>query len=165
MQIIITGTPGTGKTTLAKALARKLKHLYLNEHEFCRRKGIGRFDKKARELVVPIARLEKALRGLLKKEKNLVLEGHLLCEARLPVDAAVALSCGEKELEKRLRKQGYNEEKILDNLCCEALQYCWRRAKKNFAGKALRVDNSKGIKKSLPIIIRALKNIQRGRID
>ena len=162
MHIIVTGTPGTGKTTIAKALAHKLKLHYLNEHDFCARNKIGKIDWKTGELVVPIPALQKALQKLLKKEKSLVLEGHLLCEARLPVDLAIVITCNEKLLERRLKKKHYSDEKLLENLHCESIKYCKYRALKNYGKKkVLRMDNSKGIKKTLPLIIKALKKIQQ----
>jgi adenylate kinase len=161
MKILITGTPGAGKTTTAKALAKKLGYKYLNEHDFCRQKKIGKTDKKTKELVVPIPALQKQLCKLMKKEKNIVIEGHLLCETRLDADTIIVLSCNKKELEKRLRAKKYSEEKVFDNLFCETEQYCLTLAKKNFPEKKLiAVDNSKGIKKSLPLIIKQLKDLQ-----
>ena len=46
MRIIITGTPGTGKTAIAEILGRKIKHKALNEKDFCGKKRIGKIDKK-----------------------------------------------------------------------------------------------------------------------
>jgi len=158
MRIIITGTPGTGKTTAGKALARRLKGKYVNEHSFCLRHGIGKIDGKSRELVVDAKQLEKALKKSLAKEKNFVLEGHLVCETKVPADLIVVLSCGPKELEKRLGKKGYSDEKALDNLHCESTQYCLKKATANYGKRlVLRADNSKGIKKTLALIIKAIK--------
>lgn len=160
MRIIITGTPGTGKTTAAKALAKRYKSKYINEHELCIGRGIGRIDKKSKELVVLLAELQKAAKKVLVKEKDFVLEGHLVCEIRLPVDLVVVLTCNPKTLEKRLEQKAYSDEKILDNLHCENTQYCFKKALETF-GKArvLRVDNSKGLKKTLSIISKALAKL------
>lgn len=156
MRIIVTGTPGTGKTTIAKALAKRTRHAYINEHSFCLQHCIGEIDKKSRELIVDTKELEKALKRVLAKEKDFVLEGHLVCETKLPVDLVVVLGCDETLLDKRLKKKRYSDEKVLDNLHCESANYCLKKALENF-GKArvLRVDSSKGIKKTLSLISKA----------
>ncbi len=158
MRIIITGTPGVGKTTIAKALAQKLKCKCINEHEFCEKNKIGKLDKHSGELVVQLRALQKSLKRVLEKEKDFVLEGHLVCEASLPADLVVVLTCKAAVLEKRLKRKGYSDEKTFDNLFCEQTEYCYKMAVKVFGKKrVLRVENSKGIKKTLPNILRALE--------
>ncbi len=164
MRIIITGTPGTGKTTVAKALAKRHKSKYINEQELCIGQGIGLIDKKNKELVVPLSELQKALKRVLAKEKDFFLEGHLVCEIKIPIDLVVVLTCNPATLEKRLKKKGYVAEKVLDNLHCENIRYCFKKALKNFGKKrVLRVDNNKGIKKTLFIISKALAKLSSNR--
>ena len=105
MKLIITGTPGTGKTAVAKELARKLGWKVINERKFCLKKKIGKMEKG--ELEVPIGKLGKELRKEFKKSKNLILEGHLLCETKLAADLAIVLHAGPKILEERLREKEY----------------------------------------------------------
>src|SRR3989344_6950 len=62
MRICITGTPGVGKTTIAKKLGQELGHKVLNEKEFSLREGIGEFDAAGKE--------NAGGRGVKKKKKN-----------------------------------------------------------------------------------------------
>src|SRR3989338_1647119 len=113
MQILITGTPGTGKTNLAKWLSKKTGFKLINEKDVSLKKRIAEFEGK--ELVIPLNKLKKILEIELKKNKNLVLEGHLLAEIKLKVDICILLKANPEILEERLVKRKYSYEKALDN--------------------------------------------------
>ncbi|MDO8633863.1 MAG: AAA family ATPase [archaeon] len=132
MKLAITGTPGTGKTVLAKSLAKKLKAVVINEKDFALRKKAGRQNKRLGEVEVDVKKLEKELNKELKKHENAIVEGHLLCEARLSVDAIIVLTFDPFKLQKRLEKRGYAPEKVLDNVFCETISYCLEKTKKNY---------------------------------
>ena len=162
MRIIITGTPGTGKTAIAEILGRKIKHKALNEKDFCGKKRIGKIDKKTKELVVPLGKLEKELNRVLKKEKNIIIEGHLLCECRLrPADFIFVIRLSPDRLEFRLRERNYPEAKIQDNVLCEGIDYCRKHAQKNYAkGKIFEISNNGEIKKTISEVSRIIKTPQ-----
>src|SRR3989338_4084720 len=130
MRIIFTGSPGTGKTAVAKLLGKRLKCKVLNEHDFCMGKGIGKFEHS--ELVVPLGKFQKALNAELKKHKSIIVEGHLLCEIKLKADAVVLLRLHPELLEARLERRGYNAEKIQDNVFCEGIDYCKKHLSRNY---------------------------------
>lgn len=156
MRILITGSPGTGKTAVAKLLGKRLKCKVLNEHDFCMRKGIGKFEHS--ELVVPLGKLQKALNAELKKHKNIIVEGHLLCEIRLKVDAAVLLRLHPELLEARLERRGYNAEKIQDNVFCEGIDYCRKHLHRNYSKeKIIEVPAHGTAKETANTIIKKLR--------
>lgn len=130
MRIIVTGTPGVGKTAVARLLGKRLKCAVLNEHDFCMRKRIGQFEHG--ELVVPLGKFQKALNAELKKRGNIIAEGHLLCEIKLNADAAILLRLHPELLEARLERRGYNAEKIQDNVFCEGIDYCKKHLYRNY---------------------------------
>src|SRR3989338_2859298 len=115
MIVVITGVPGTGKTSVAKSLAIKTKAKVINEKDFCLKNRLGKLDKRTGEHVVDLKRLEKCLNRKLSESNNTIVEGHLLCGIKLKADFVVVLSCPEKDIQKRLEKRGYSAEKILDN--------------------------------------------------
>jgi len=159
MRIIITGSPGTGKTSAAKVLAKKMRCRVVNEKDFALEKGIGKWDEKAKELVIPLPQFAKALNELLEKEKNIIIEGHLLCELKLNADFAVLIKVQPEELEQRLRKRGYSEEKVQDNVFCEANDYCQKALQRNFSNeKLLAVQSGKNLKETLDKIVKGLKD-------
>ncbi|MDP2974076.1 MAG: hypothetical protein Q8N60_03425, partial [Candidatus Diapherotrites archaeon] len=107
---------------------------------------------------IPLQRFAKELNKLLAKEKNIVLEGHSLCELRLPVDFVVLLRAKPAVLEKRLQAKGYSELKIQENVFCEANNYCKKRVLRNYKkGKVLAVDTGKTIKEITLDIISKLR--------
>ncbi|BAA30356.1 adenylate kinase family protein [Pyrococcus horikoshii] len=114
MLIAITGTPGVGKTTVAKLLAKKLNYEYVSLKDFALEKGCGR--RVNDEVEVEIDELayfiERELKG-----KNAVLDGHL--SHLMPVDLVVVLRAHPKLIGERLRERGYDREKIGENVEAE----------------------------------------------
>ncbi|MDO8646918.1 MAG: AAA family ATPase [Candidatus Diapherotrites archaeon] len=161
MIVLITGTPGTGKSTVAKALKARLGQGWtvINDREFCKKFKIGFFDKKAQELEVPVKKLEAKLKQKLKKEGSIILEGHLFCETKIPADIIVLLRTSPKLLETRLLGKGYGQLKVLDNVFCEMTDYCKANVLKNFGkNKVLELNNDKGLKEITAKILKEIKN-------
>jgi adenylate kinase len=68
--VIITGTPGTGKTTLAKRLAKKLGMKYLDVNQIIKEKGLSEgYDKKMAAKIIDTKTLSKALVAVVKEQK------------------------------------------------------------------------------------------------
>lgn len=156
MRIIVTGTPGTGKTAVAKLLGKRLKCRVINEHDFCMGKKIGRFEHG--ELVVPLGKFQKALNAELKKRRNIIAEGHLLCEIKLNADAAILLRLHPELLEARLERRGYNAEKIQDNVFCEGIDYCKKHLNRNYRrSRIIEVSAHGTAKETANIIFNKLK--------
>jgi len=158
MRIIITGTPGTGKSLIAQALGKRLKYRIVNDREFCSKKKIGKKDPATKELIVPIRRFAEEMNRLLKREKNIIAEGHLLCEAKLKANLIFVLRTAPDILEKRLSERKYSEAKIQDNVMCEGIDYCKSHALKNYGKeKIIDIINEKSPKIALGKIIKAVK--------
>jgi len=135
MRIIITGSPGTGKSLIAKMLAKKMKL------ELIDIKAIVRKEKLAKNHEVDLKRLKSAL-SFLKKKKDYVVEGHLACEIRLPADYIFVLRTNPETLERRLAKRKYPKKKLDGNLMAEMLDYCTQRAEKVYRKMPLELDTS-----------------------
>lgn len=161
MQILITGTPGTGKSTVAKKLAKRLRLKCINEMDFALEKGIGRWSASSNELMVPLGKLKSEIsKELKKRKKGVIFEGHMLCEIKLPVDLVVLLRVDPEVLESRLegKKRKYSDEKILDNMFCEGIDYCRKHAGKRYPkSKVLEIRNEKNIKATMDAIINRVK--------
>ncbi len=162
MRICITGTPGVGKTAVAKRLSEHLKCKTINEKEFALKEGIGEFDAQENELVVPLEKLEKRLNIYLGKRKNTIIEGHLLCEIKGKFDLVVILRLNprreEERLGYRLEQRGYGAEKVQDNVFCEGIDYCKKHCMRNYPKKRVfELENRKTIKDTTDLIIREIR--------
>ncbi len=106
MKVGITGTPGTGKTSVAKKLDRDIIDL----KEFAKVKGLGEQKK---DFEVDVESLKKEL------PENYWIEGHLAHE--LPLDYCIVLRTSPSILRERLEKRDYNDGKISENIEAEAM--------------------------------------------
>ncbi|MFH0834790.1 MAG: AAA family ATPase [Candidatus Micrarchaeota archaeon] len=127
MRLVITGTPGTGKTFLAKKLAEQEGAEYVDVKKIISQHKLYLDD----EGTVDIKKLQRVLRPLMR-DGNVIAESHLLCEFPLPCERCVVLRCNPLVLEKRLAERRYPKQKLLDNLLCEALDYCLVNAEKHY---------------------------------
>lgn len=132
--IVLTGIPGTGKTSLAHSLAPLLHARVLAEKSFMKKKGVGKWNSHTKEYDVDLPALRNALLSRIQKTKhNLILEGHLLCEIRLPAHYVIITHAPRSTLEKRLSSRGYSQVKIQENVFCEEDNYCGKAALKNYS--------------------------------
>ncbi len=158
MKLAITGSPGVGKTSVGKALAKHYSLKFWNEKDFGLKKGIGEWDDEENELVVDERDLEKTLNKEISREKGILVEGHLICETKLKVDYLILLRCDPELLELRLEKRGYKAEKVQDNVFCEGIDYCKKHAERNYPkGKIIEVNSGKTLKETMGLIITELE--------
>ena len=126
--IIISGCPGTGKTTIAKKIAQEKEYKYIDVNKIIDDNKLNeKYDKERDTNVIDIDKLNKVLIKLIETEKSpgLVIDSHL--SHHLPkkyVDRCIITKCNLKELEKRLQKRGYSKEKIRENLDAEIFDTC-----------------------------------------
>jgi len=113
----ITGTPGTGKKTIAPIVAKRLGVRCLSLNDLA--KSYGLVSRKS-----GIVNTGK-MRGSLKRDlpENAVVYGHLLPYA-VPanvVSKVVVLRCEPATLKDRLRLRGYGPTKIVENVEAELI--------------------------------------------
>ena len=141
MNLLITGTPGTGKTLIAKELGKIIKSKVINEKDFALKNKLGCFNDE-NELEIPVLPLQKKANSFLLKNKNIIFEGHVLCETKLKVDLVIVLKVNPEDLELRLEGRRYSPEKIMDNVFCEGIDYCLKHVKKNYSKNKILLINS-----------------------
>jgi len=113
MRIALTGTPGTGKTTVAALLPYPVIDI-----NALVKGGLSLGRDRTRDC------LEADMEGLQEKLSDLdsdgivVLEGHF---SHLLAEWAIVLRLCPAELQQRLESRGYSPEKIRENLEAEAL--------------------------------------------
>ncbi|MEM3437053.1 MAG: adenylate kinase family protein [Nitrososphaerales archaeon] len=128
----ITGTPGTGKKTIGRLLAKLLKYDFLDLNQIAIKKNaiIGEDE---HGLIVNLHLLRKYAKEAIKGKK-VVIVGHLLpfVFSKKEMRFVAVLRCSPFELEKRIKLRNYSDKKIKDNIASEILGLCAYDALKKF---------------------------------
>ena len=146
--IIVTGTPGTGKTTLAKKLSKKLKYAYIDVNNVIKENKLKEgYDRKKKCYVVDTKKLTKALNSIIKEATNdIIIDSHL--SHYLPkkhVDLCIVTKCNLKKLKTRLeKKRNYPSSKVRENLDCEIFDVCLNEARES-GHKVIVIDTTKAL--------------------
>lgn len=122
--IIITGTPGTGKSSHAAMLVDRLTEMTLmTMNDIAKEKDcISGFDEERNSAIVDEDRLVDAIEDDLKKG-GYVIDWHV-CDV-FPedlIDLVIVLRSSTDKLYDRLKKRQYSQEKLDENLDAEIMQ-------------------------------------------
>jgi adenylate kinase len=128
-RLALTGTPGTGKTTVAKLLADAGLAVESVEKLAERHGCIGDVDPLDGARPVDLVELSASLEEEWQTPSDTitVVDGHL--SHNLPVNAVVVLRCSPNVLESRLNARGYTEAKISENCDWELLGGAWNESR------------------------------------
>jgi adenylate kinase len=169
--IAVSGTPGTGKSVFARALARKLDAQLIDLNALIKRNKLFKLDIDG----VRIANLRKMRDEFAKIMKNsnssIVAEG--LLAHMLPTKLlthVIVLRTRPRILKKRLKARKYSNAKLRDNLEAEALSIIlWEAVQMHGEAKVYEIDTT-GIKVSTAVgmFLKALDektSLRPGKID
>jgi adenylate kinase len=116
--LALTGTPGTGKSTVARILAsRGFKVIELGDLAK-EKKLLEKFDRRRSTHEVDVKKLDTAVREI-SDSGTIILVGHL--SHLISSDMVVVLRCRPSVLAERLRSRGYPPQKVAENAEAEAL--------------------------------------------
>ncbi|KAK9471765.1 AAA domain-containing protein [Dipodascopsis tothii] len=137
--IVITGTPGTGKSTHCTALAKLLPDMeiiaindFVKEHKL-----EDGFDEERQSTMVDEDKLVDLLEPRLKKG-GVVIDWHV-CDV-FPedvIDLVVVLRTATNRLYDRLKKRGYSDKKFEDNMDAEIMDVILQDAKDAYEPEVL----------------------------
>ena len=125
--IVIGGTPGTGKTKIAKIIGSRLTVETVSLGELAEKEGCISAQDKARNtgIINEDCLVEAILDIVDDKSKRVVIEGHYVdLVPNDSVEIAVVLRTHPETLRERLRERGYSKEKVNENIEAEVLGVC-----------------------------------------
>ncbi len=126
--IIITGTPGTGKTSISKLISDYLNAKLVSLNTLVISKNfVQKYDEERETYVADFVKLKKFLKELIKNSKNeginfCIIEGHFAdVVPNKYITLSIILRCHPDILKERLKNRNYNEKKIKENMQAEIL--------------------------------------------
>jgi len=127
--ILITGTPGVGKSVISKALSERLNAHYIDLTEFVKDNDLTlSYDEDRRTFIVDEEKVSECLEKFIKdlKESYIVIDGHYSVFVISPeqVYKVFVLRRHPVELKNILLERGYDEKKVSENLASEILDVC-----------------------------------------
>ncbi len=147
MKIAITGTPGTGKTSIAKMIGRAMNAPVIDANAIAIQNGCVIRKNSRGESIIDVRKLRtKLIDALTHAGENAIVEGHLVCEFPLPVDIVLVVRTHPRLLQNRLKKRTYSQEKIDENVLTEILDYCTSQALVHYRrADVIDIDSSKRV--------------------
>lgn len=139
-KIVVTGTPGSGKTTVSRLMAKSLNGFHIDCGRLALREGlIRRYDPATGSYVVDSQGLSRRLHKILRYvQKDVILEGHVIPSIPGFVPSRIfVLRCHPDLLIARLKRRGYSRRKIAENIAAEILDFCLEEAVELFGIKRI----------------------------
>ena len=148
-RIGVTGTPGTGKSSLCKLASSSISVADLAADAG----ALGEVNTSDSAAPIDIDLLREHLAGewAHAPPENILVDGHL--SHLLPIDAVVILRCDPRILTERMEARGWSERKVAENAEWELLGGAWNEHEEWVGVPTLELestdDSSKTLYKSL----------------
>ncbi len=145
--ILVTGTPGIGKTVVARMLASRLDANYVNLGELVERENlILGVDEDRGTLIADTGKVSKRLKQIMEaSDRDVIVDGHYAVDV-VPaekVHLVFVLRRDPDELKGLMERRGFRERKLWENLAAEILDAClWDAVKTCGSDKVCEVDAS-----------------------
>ncbi|HEX9908466.1 MAG TPA: adenylate kinase family protein [Thermoplasmata archaeon] len=114
MKVAVTGTPGVGKTS-ACSKVKGMPVFHVNDLVDMFGVSVG-YDRKRKTREVDVRELARKVE---KMDGDMIIEGHF--SHMLGPDLAIVLRCSPSVLAKRLKRKGWPEAKVRENVEAEAV--------------------------------------------
>ena len=145
--LIITGTPGVGKSSVSKKLASKINAELVSIGDLVSKEKLYiKADRKRNTLVADMEKTSNRIRDIISHSfGTLIIEGHYAVDV-VPsetVSFVFVLRRNPRELKETLKNRGYRESKVYENLAAEILDVClYDSVKKYGVNKVCEIDVS-----------------------
>lgn len=168
--IVITGTPGVGKSSISKALASEINAQVISVGELVKKERLySGVDRKRDTLIADMEKVSERIKEIISNTfTDIIVEGHFAVDV-VPsekVEIVFVLRRNPEELETILKERSYKEEKIRENLAAEILDVClYDSVKKYGISKVCEINvSSRRIKDVVQEIIRVLNGEEERKI-
>ncbi|XP_054798505.1 adenylate kinase isoenzyme 6 homolog isoform X2 [Prosopis cineraria] len=160
--ILVTGTPGTGKTTMSSALAEAIQLRHINIGELVKEKNLhDGWDNELDCYIINEDLVCDELEDIMEGGGNIVdYHGCDFFPERW-FDCVVVLQTDNSVLYDRLSKRGYSESKLSNNIECEIFQVLLEEAKESYPEDrvvALRSDTIEDINRNIATLTEWVRN-------
>jgi adenylate kinase len=163
--LVVTGTPGVGKTEVSKALVERLGGLYISLTDIVKQENLQLdVDLERDTVVADLRRLSDRVRAIINSSSSdIVVDGHYASEvvSSEVVSYAFVLRIEPDKLRQRLRERGYSEGKVLENLASEVLDVCLSDAVTRYGVE--KVDEIEVTYKDVDEVIEEIIDVLNGR--
>lgn len=170
MIVALTGTPGTGKSSVSKHL-RNDGYEVLDINEIVLTENfVTAYDDTRKTSEVDLEALNKYMGECITSGDPVILEGHLAHLLSI-IDQVIVLRCHPDELQRRLNDKGWSEAKIRENLEAEVVDSITIECLNTYdRDKIFEIDTTKDspektMEKILDIISGRVEGYAPGRID
>ena len=134
--ILLTGVPGTGKSTIGSLLAKRFRCEIIEVGRFARERRLTLgWDEERESEILDIERVKRELRRELNNQGEKICVVVSLYPDLVPldfVDKVVVLRCDPAILADRLKNRGYSKKKLIENIEAEIVDFCGVEARKVF---------------------------------
>ena len=153
MNIALTGTPGTGKTSLSRKLDWNLVSINDYYSDICNGKD------EEDNWLIDLDKLNEFI--IVENHSNTIFEGHIAHFLK-KINMVVVLRCQPDKLKERLASREYSKEKIEENMEAEALNIITEEAIELYGKKAvIELDTTN---MTIERTVKKLKDILNGNI-
>jgi adenylate kinase len=172
MLILITGTPGVGKTTVSRILAEKLDANVIAINELVDEKRLYTgIDEERGYKIVDLNALFNEIDNItekINKSDYIIVEGHL-SHFYENSDLVIVLRANPDVLRDRMDIKGWKEAKITENIEAEIISICSYEAYEIHGKKVNEIDTSnispQKVSKLIIDVINGAKKFPVGNVD
>lgn len=143
MMIIITGTPGTGKTSVTNMLKEKFDAEFISINSLLEEYDLNLgIDEKRGYKIVDTKKMIPIIEDIKENTvKDIIFEGHL-AQDYPNADLVIVLRCNPEILKDRLNSRNWKEEKIHENISAEILGVCTQESYETYGENVQEIDSS-----------------------